>query len=1245
MEICKMSIEPNQQSTYTCGECSDIEIENDFHRLIFIDDQNGNGVDDKTRESQETIHDAALLNNRNSVNLDAVITPYNITMEDEKATFEENIFRVPNISRTELEMFRGFDSEQRVYISDEMLSTSSDNANQSMTGIFNQDINITAEHILRIPENQQNSLVRNEAQALNEYHIADLEQRINPCVKNGAHVAQDKEDKDILENHFKCSRNRNDGGNRIQFDEEYSLEYLALPSKFEMKSNSTYGTEESSIETSGFPVTFDNTAGSLEMSSNVFECSSDIEKIEQEAPLTNYLNYKECALVLLNHDYELDKVEKLLLPKKLTNWSTSATKCLNCCQNDCCKEDQDSHSVPDSSCTGERGKYQVKETQAQQLTVETQSCQELGFERLDAGITQGEVYENVTCEKPIMSEMNTTYLLGRIEADVDLNPNPELICSELALNPEETHSMNDTVIAVEESFDRTFLVLSPTVQEFGYRYSQTSTPLVESKTFFSPPIQDAQYFVDVNGCPISTIEEETLPTNLAQQLNTDISEEKPPFKITKSSPTMKAKATKVEIKNYPKPNFNNVKPKVVSRSEQTSTKNTRSPSAGGSCKSSPRSTVSISSIQSSCSCHSPKSLKNEQHPKPSIKPKPVLKFQRVVIQKSLTVSKPPVSGKAEVHSTNLSGRINRTQTRRVPISIPGVDAKEGPRSSHVTSIVANNKLSETFISDGIERIQTEHQVTMSIETASSQHDSSTSEDSLAPQCGSVSHAGSQSQLPTARAPLTKTSVPAICDIQVGRKPSLSNTKGLSVQSPSANLRAPPSASKLRLGSVNKDGHIHGVVPTPKTKPLFTPDKQKGNSTLKGKLRIAPTKAATLNLGVNAVKTTIGFKLPVAASLLQRSNSLSSFCSDASIQSFPSSYSAKSAVASSSQAGDGPRKRLLSAHTSSVRAQAAKLEVQKNASSVKTPNRGTNRDSTVPGSKTLPRTGSWCARQVGSSTYNQLRADKSRLRSSSTQRPVFRTFRSQTPAPPDLLVSEKKPSGLVHYKTKCDEQVKWIAQLKELLKTSNQRFEGVAIVVQYLQARREEGNKQHKELSQELLNLQGELETRRQTCDKLDREREELEKNYQGVIQKLSEEHQTELRELEERLQQLFTAEQERLQQVLNDDLGKLQTQWQEQVEDINSKHETHKLGLITSHTKKLESLTEDYEQSLAELTRSYELEKHSLEETFNQTQSQLQEQISKLNEENNSLKEKVKAKEQVTKTHVQQDQLGMRSES
>uniref|UniRef100_A0A4W3IPH2 Microtubule-associated tumor suppressor 1-like protein n=1 Tax=Callorhinchus milii TaxID=7868 RepID=A0A4W3IPH2_CALMI len=347
---------------------------------------------------------------------------------------------------------------------------------------------------------------------------------------------------------------------------------------------------------------------------------------------------------------------------------------------------------------------------------------------------------------------------------------------------------------------------------------------------------------------------------------------------------------------------------------------------------------------------------------------------------------------------------------------------------------------------------------------------------------------------------------------------------------------------------------------------------------------------------------------------------------------------KTAVASSSQAGDGPRKRLLSAHTSSVRAQAAKLEVQKNASSVKTPNRGTNRDSTVPGSKTLPRTGSWCARQVGSSTYNQLRADKSRLRSSSTQRPVFRTFRSQTPAPPDLLVSEKKPSGLVHYKTKCDEQVKWIAQLKELLKTSNQRFEGVAIVVQYLQARREEGNKQHKELSQELLNLQGELETRRQTCDKLDREREELEKNYQGVIQKLSEEHQTELRELEERLQQLFTAEQERLQQVLNDDLGKLQTQWQEQVEDINSKHETHKLGLITSHIKKLESLTEDYEQSLAELTRSYELEKHSLEETFNQTQSQLQEQISKLNEENNSLKEKVKAKEQVTKTHVQQDQ-------
>ncbi|XP_008570605.1 PREDICTED: microtubule-associated tumor suppressor 1 [Galeopterus variegatus] len=80
---------------------------------------------------------------------------------------------------------------------------------------------------------------------------------------------------------------------------------------------------------------------------------------------------------------------------------------------------------------------------------------------------------------------------------------------------------------------------------------------------------------------------------------------------------------------------------------------------------------------------------------------------------------------------------------------------------------------------------------------------------------------------------------------------------------------------------------------------------------------------------------------------------------------------------------------------------------------------------------------------------------------------------QTQTSPDVLSSEKTLE-LAQYKTKCENQSRFIRQLKQLLSCGNTKFEALAVVIQHLLSEREEALKQHKTLSQELVNLRGEL---------------------------------------------------------------------------------------------------------------------------------------------------------------------------
>ncbi|NWW98049.1 MTUS1 protein, partial [Caloenas nicobarica] len=238
---------------------------------------------------------------------------------------------------------------------------------------------------------------------------------------------------------------------------------------------------------------------------------------------------------------------------------------------------------------------------------------------------------------------------------------------------------------------------------------------------------------------------------------------------------------------------------------------------------------------------------------------------------------------------------------------------------------------------------------------------------------------------------------------------------------------------------------------------------------------------------------------------------------------------------------------------------------------------------------------------------------------------------QTQASTDVHPPATKTAELTQYKTKCATQSGIILQLKKFLTSSNQKFEALTVVIQHLQSEREEALKQRKELSQELVNLRGELVTTSAACEKLERDRNELRVAYEGFLQKLNQQHHNDLAELEERLKQFYTAECEKLQSICIEEAEKYKAQLQEQVDNLNVTHENFKVELENSHSEKVEELTRKYESSFSGkyfVFNAHESERKSLEDSFKEKQELLEKKIDELKCENDSLSEKLKLEEQ-----------------
>ncbi|KAG8136832.1 hypothetical protein E2320_005388 [Naja naja] len=153
---------------------------------------------------------------------------------------------------------------------------------------------------------------------------------------------------------------------------------------------------------------------------------------------------------------------------------------------------------------------------------------------------------------------------------------------------------------------------------------------------------------------------------------------------------------------------------------------------------------------------------------------------------------------------------------------------------------------------------------------------------------------------------------------------------------------------------------------------------------------------------------------------------------------------------------------------------------------------------------------------------------------------------------------------------------------------------------------------------------------------LQKEKEEMEKKFEGTVQKLTWQHQEELLVLEERLQLQYSAELEHLRESHQVKLERIKSQHQEQVDDIAATQEVAVLEMENSHAIVIAELQEEYEHKIQEMKSTHEQEKRELEENFEKLRLSLQDQVDTLTFQSQSLKDKAKRFEEALKKNTEE---------
>ncbi|XP_054575677.1 microtubule-associated tumor suppressor candidate 2 isoform X2 [Eptesicus fuscus] len=238
--------------------------------------------------------------------------------------------------------------------------------------------------------------------------------------------------------------------------------------------------------------------------------------------------------------------------------------------------------------------------------------------------------------------------------------------------------------------------------------------------------------------------------------------------------------------------------------------------------------------------------------------------------------------------------------------------------------------------------------------------------------------------------------------------------------------------------------------------------------------------------------------------------------------------------------------------------------------------------------------------------------------------------------PDPQAREAERQLVQRLKERSEQQARQLGLVQRELRRAICGFQALAVSTQHFFGKSESALVKETELSIQLANIRDEVAFNTAKCEKLQKEKEELERRFEDEVRKLGWQQQAELQDLQGRLQLQFQAEMTRLQEEHCAQLLRIRCQHQEQVEDITASHEAALLQMANDHTVAVAILRDDHDHKVQELMSTHELEKKELEDNFEKLRLSLQDQVDTLTFQSQSLRDRARRFEEALRKNTEE---------
>lgn len=277
-----------------------------------------------------------------------------------------------------------------------------------------------------------------------------------------------------------------------------------------------------------------------------------------------------------------------------------------------------------------------------------------------------------------------------------------------------------------------------------------------------------------------------------------------------------------------------------------------------------------------------------------------------------------------------------------------------------------------------------------------------------------------------------------------------------------------------------------------------------------------------------------------------------------------------------------------------------------------------------------------ANKPATSSPKRVAASTTKLHSPGYPKQRSTAPRNGFPPKPDLQARDAERQLVQRLKERSEQQARQLGLVQGELRRAVCGFQALAVSTQHFFRKNESALVKEKALSIELANVRDEVAFNTAKCERLQKEKEELERRFEDEVRKLGWQQRAELQDLQGRLQLQFQAEMTRLQEEHSAQLLRIRCQHREQVEDITASHEAALLDMENSHTVAIAILQDDHDHKVQELVSTHELEKKELEDNFEKLRLSLQDQVDTLTFQSHSLRDRARRFEEALRKNTEE---------